>query len=150
MPKKVLFDMQIKRHFLGWDGPIVEKVSGWLLGGKTGAAPVDFHDTLIVVPTLQAGRRLREVLALRCHERQSVLLSATIVTPHYFFSRYQPGMKVANPILTRAAWTEVLEKADLSQFSVFFPQPQRLAGIDRFQWALATGEIIERLRQALA
>lgn len=128
----------------------MEKVGGWLLDGKTGAAPVDFHDTLIVVPTLQAGRRLREVLALRCHDRQSVLLSATIVTPHYFFSRYQPGMEVANPILTRAAWTEVLEKADLLQFSVFFPQPQRLAGIDRFQWALATGEIIERLRQELA
>lgn len=142
--------MPTKLHFLGWDGPIVEKVSSWLLGGKIGAGPVDFRDTLIVVPTLQAGRRLREVLARRCHERQSVLLSATIVTPHYFFARYQPGLKVANPALTRAAWTEVLEKADLSKFSAFFPRPKSLAGIDRFQWALATGEIIERLRQELA
>ena len=142
--------MQIKRHFLGWDGPIVEKVSDWLLEGKTGADPVDFHDTLIVVPTLQAGRRLREVLAQRCHERRSVLLSAAIVTPHHFFSCYQSAIKVANPSLTRAVWTDVLQKADLSKFSVFFPQPQRLNAIDRFRWALTTGEIIERLRQELA
>jgi len=142
--------MQIKRHFLGWDGPIVEKVSSWLLGEKAVAGTVDFHDMLVVVPTLQAGRRLREVLARHCHERQSVLLSAAIVTPHYFFSRYQPGLKVANPVLIRAAWTEVLERADLSQFSVFFPQAQRPEAIDRFHWALTNGEIIERLRQELA
>lgn len=142
--------MQIKRHFLGWDGPIVEKVSGWLLEGKTGTDPVDLYDTIIVVPTLQAGRRLREVLALHCHERQSALLSATIVTPHHFFTRSQPGIKVANAALTQAVWTHVLEKVDLSQFSVFFPQPKKLDNLDRFQWALTTGEIIERLRQELA
>ena len=128
----------------------MDKVSGWLLAGKTGAGPVDFHDTLIIVPTLQAGRCLREALARRCHERQSVLLSTTIVTPHYFFSRYRPDTKAANPSLTKAVWAEVLEKADLTQFSVFFPHPDRLNNIDKFQWALATGEIIEGLRQELA
>lgn len=142
--------MEIKRHFLGWDGPIVEKVGAWLLRGKTGSGPVDFSDTLIVAPTLQAGRRLREVLALRCHERRSALLSATIVTPRYFFVHPPPGAKTANPALVRAVWTEVLEAADPGKFSAFFPGPQRLAGIDRYRWALATGEIIERLRQELA
>ena len=142
--------MQIKRHFLGWDGAIVKKVSGWLLEGKTGAGPVDFQDTLIVVPTLQAGRRLREVLALCCHERQSVLLSAAIVTPQHFFASSRADLKVANPALTMTVWTHVLKTVDLSKFSVFFPQPKRLDNIDRFQWALTTGEIIERLRQELA
>ncbi len=142
--------MSLKRHFLNWDGPIVEKVSDWLLAGRVDSDRVDFHDTLVVVPTLQAGRRLREVLAQRCHERQSVLLSATIVTPHHFFTRSQPDLRVANPALTRAAWTHVLQTVDLVKFSVFFPQTQRLNAIDRFQWALTTGEIIERLRQELA
>jgi len=117
--------MQIKRHFPGWDGPIVEKACGWLLERKTGRrAPVDLHDTLIVVPTLQAGRRLREVLALCCHERQSVLLSAAIVTPQHFFACAQSDIKVANPALTMTVWTHVLKTVDLTKFSVFFPQPK--------------------------
>ncbi len=142
--------MHIKRHFIGWDGPIVEKVSRWLLEGRTGTGPVDFHDILIMVPTLQAGRRLREVLAWQCHERKTVLISAMIVTPHYFFSCYQPETTVANPAMIRAVWTQALEQADLSKFSAFFPQPGNLDHIDKFQWALATGEMIERLRQELA
>lgn len=128
----------------------MEKVSTWLLEARTGKASFDFHDTLIIVPTLQAGRRLREALARRCHERHTVLLSATIVTPHYFFSLNRPGAKTTNPASTMAAWAEVLLKADLAKFSDFFPKPGKLDNIDRFQWALATGDIIERLRQELA
>ncbi len=141
--------MSIERHFVGWDAPIVEKVGAWLLAGRTGTGPVDLHDTLIVVPTLQAGRRLKETLALRCHERDAALLSAMIATPNYFFAN-RPGTVVANPSLSSAVWTRLLEKTELSKFSAFFPRPGGLDRTDRFQWALSTGEMISRLRQELA
>ncbi|MBI3987427.1 MAG: PD-(D/E)XK nuclease family protein [Lentisphaerae bacterium] len=136
-------------HFLGWDGPIAEKVAGWLLDGRAAASPVDLQDTLIVVPTLQAGRRLKEVLALRCRDRKTVLLSATLVTPHYFFARPPPDVTPANPPATLAAWTHVLRTADLSRFSAFFPKPRKPEEADRFPWALSTAAVIERLRQEL-
>ncbi len=148
-PIKYGAEMSIERHFVGWDAPATEKVGAWLLDARSGAGPVDLHDTLIVVPTLQAGRRLKETLALRCHKRDAALLSAVIATPHCFFSN-RPGTVVANPALSSAVWTRLLEKTGLSEFSAFFPRPGGLDRTDKFQWALSTGEMISRLRQELA
>ncbi|MFA7159063.1 MAG: PD-(D/E)XK nuclease family protein [Kiritimatiellia bacterium] len=142
--------MPLKRHFLGWDAPVAEKVSAWLLGEKGGGAPVDLQDTLVIVPTLQAGRRLRETLARHCFERRTVLLSAGIFTPHHFFSLSGPGTNAASPSATMAAWTDVLAGADPAAFGNLFPQSGKIEGVDRFHWALATGDIIEQLRQELA
>lgn len=140
--------MNIQRYFLDWDAPAAEKTAGWLLAGTTPGVPVDLVDNLIIAPTLQAARRLRETLAIHCHKQNSALLSAMIVTPHYFFSRPPPEMKVANPTLIKTIWTEVLKSVETSMFSAFFPKPP--AGSGRFKWALNTGEMIEQLRQELA
>lgn len=142
--------MHTQRHFLGWDSPVVEKVADWLLDGRPDGVPVDFGDTLLVVPTLQAGRRLREALAWRCHQRNTALLSANVVTPQYLFTSRESAEKAASPSLALAVWARVLESADLSKFRAFFPRPHQMNAADRFQWALATGEMVERLRQDLA
>src|SRR4030042_1094484 len=55
--------MPIERYFLGWDAPVVAKVREFLLPQEL-SGPVDLGKDLIVVPTLQAGRRLRDMLAL--------------------------------------------------------------------------------------
>ena len=63
--------MPVERYFLGWDAPVTAKVREFLLPLQL-SGPVDLGKDLIVVPTRQAGRRLREVLAK--NERQLVVL----------------------------------------------------------------------------
>ena len=55
---------RIRRHFWGWDAPVLDKALAFLSAQRpvsTGAP--DLADTLLIVPTAEAGRRLREGLA---------------------------------------------------------------------------------------
>ena len=65
------YPMPVERYFLGWDAPVTAKVREFLLPQQL-SGPVDLGKDLIVVPTRQAGRRLREALAK--NERQLVVL----------------------------------------------------------------------------
>lgn len=50
----------VDRVFLGWDRPFLTRAADWLLD-----RPDTLPHLLVVVPTSQAGRRLREALAER-------------------------------------------------------------------------------------
>ena len=139
--------MSLKTEFLGWDRPIVDKVCTYLLKDVDLAEPVDLEGVLIVVPTRQAGRRLREALARRCTTNKTALLSAQVVTPHYFFSEDSSSKEVAGSVLTKAVWVRVLMHADLSDLTSLFPATIQERD---FHWALNTSVILEDLRQELA
>ncbi|MFO7712258.1 MAG: hypothetical protein R6V51_03480 [Dehalococcoidia bacterium] len=138
--------MTVERHFLGWDGPVTERVRQFLLPSQL-SGPVDLESHLIVAPTRQAGRRLREALAMHCAGQNTALLSPRVVTPAFFLrSDHAPG-RVANQAETTAVWIDVLMKADLNQYSAFFPArtPEQ-----SFTWAMHTGGLLQRLRDTLA
>jgi ATP-dependent helicase/nuclease subunit B len=138
--------MSVERRFLGWDAPATTKVREFLLPQEL-TGPVDLSRDLIVVPTRQAGRRLREALALHCSSRKTALLSLRVVTPAFFLLPEDEAGAVAAPVEVAAAWADVLMKADLGRYDGLFPArgPSR-----DFLWALRTGEMIEGLRSTLA
>lgn len=138
--------MAVERVFLGWDRPAVVKVREYLLPQEL-YGPVDLARDLIVVPTTQAGRRLREVLALHCASRKTALLSPRVATPKFFLYAEDESGKMASPLETVAVWTDVLTKVDLSHYSGLYPA--RTPSPD-FTWALHTGEMIQTLRETLA
>ncbi len=142
--------MSTKRYFLGWDEPIVLKVAHWLSARCLSSSIADFTDTLIVVPTLQAGRRLREVLALRIHQQKAVALDVAIVTPHYFFATAKPDLQVANPALTMAVWASILKNVNTEEFDALLGNQQNKQAQEPWQQAFTTGRVIERLRRELA
>lgn len=138
--------MAIERHFLGWDALVTAKVREFLLPSQL-SGPVDLENQLIVVPTRQAGRRLREALAMHCAEQNTALLSARVVTPAFFLHSERESGKIANQTEVTAVWIDVLMRADLSQYSGFFPA--RTAD-QSFTWAMHTGGPLQRLRDTLA
>ena len=75
--------MAVERHFLGWDASVTTKVQQFLLPSHL-SGPIELENQLIVVPTRQAGRRLREALAVHCAEQSTALLSPHVVTPTFF------------------------------------------------------------------
>lgn len=138
---------ELKRTFLGWDSPLTDKVRDYLLANAHTETAPDLEDCLVIVPTRQAGRRLREALAAWCNAHDTALLSARIVTPHFLFMQGANNADVAGPVITRAAWINVLTGKDLSPLQALFPG---ISGEQPFQWALNTGDIIQGLRRELA
>ncbi len=89
--------MSVELRFLGWDAPLTTKVREFLLPQDL-TGPVDLARDLIVVPTRQAGRRLREALALHCSSQKTALLSLRVVTPSFFLRPEDEAGTVAAPL----------------------------------------------------
>lgn len=139
--------MSVERHFLGWNAPVTTKVREFLLPERI-STPVDLENTLIVVPTTQAGRRLREAIAIYCSDHKSALLSARTVTPAWFIRGASTGKnKETSAALAKALWAEVLLQIEPSEYSSFLPAQ----GMNRdYSWALFTAEMLDGLRKALS
>ena len=138
--------MPVSRHFLGWDAPLTGKVCDYLLDGRE-TPPIDLGDCLILVPTQQAGRRLREALARRADERGTGLLSPRIANPRELLTFHRPPLPPAPPTVVSGAWVSVLLKADLERFPALFPlaPPQH-----NFAWASNLSVLLQNLSAALA
>lgn len=138
--------MTVERHFLGWDAPVTARVREFLLPSQI-SGPVDLGRELIVVPTRQASRRLREALALHCAEQKTALLASRIVTPSSFLRPRDNSTETASQTEVAAAWADILIRANTSEYRGLFPT---LTPRQDFPWALHMGESIQRLRDALA
>lgn len=127
--------MMITRVFLGWDRPFLLEAADWLLGLEGGLA-----GTLVVVPTAQGGRRLREALA----EGAGALLSPRVTTPGGWVR--EAAEAAAGDWVERLAWVEVLEGVgDWSRYAGLFPEaPVMEAG-----WAESLGGEFLGLRRQL-
>ena len=100
-----------RRAFLGWERSLLEEVAEWLLARKEALPRM-----VVLVPTAQAGRRLRERLA-----ESGGVLAPRVMRPEGVL----PGdEKVAGRAAELAAWVEVLEHVeDWSAYAGAFPSP---------------------------
>lgn len=126
-----------ERVFLGWDKPLLGLLTGWLL-----ARGEDLSRLLVVVPTAQAGRLLRQSLA----EAGGALLAPRVVTPEHFF-RPADSSTVASRVEARFAWIDVLRGMPEGSAPSLFP----VEPVDRFfAWAAGVAQEIEKVRNVLA
>ncbi len=132
------------RCFLDWSAPVTERVCKWLLPDKTPHA-VDLSNTLVIVPTRQAGRRLREALALQCAEHGSALIPPAVKEP-LFFTHADPRARIAGPLLSNALWTRLLSDIDPADYAGLFPAPPPRRDL---VWASRTAEHVQRVRNTL-
>jgi len=134
-----------QRIFLTWDLHLLPQVSSWL-AREWHHGPLNLADTLVVVPSAEAGRRLRESLARTAASRGAALLPPRITTPEAVVS--PPATE--NPRELRACelalWTRCLLDLPLDQFRAVFPvdPPQRDQA-----WALSTAADLLKLRSLL-
>lgn len=134
-----------QRIFLTWDLHLLPQVSSWL-ASEWSNGPLNLADTLVVVPSAEAGRRLRESLARTAASRGAALLPPRITTPEAVVS----PPTTENPRELRACelalWTRCLLDLPLDQFRAVFPidPPQRDQA-----WALSTASDLLKLRSLL-
>lgn len=131
--------------YTGWERPVIHAIADWLLPAIPDDPP-DFSRTLILVPTRQAGRRLRQELARRCAEGGTGLLGLHVSTPATLLEG-GGTLPDASPMLIQAIWMLVLKAASIDAFPALLPV--KLS--DRStRWALQTGALLQRLREQLA
>lgn len=126
------------RVFLGYDSPFLPKLASHLLRDRDVLA-----ETLLVVPTGQSGRMLREFLAAEA----GALLSPDVTTPGALLHIDDP--KVAPPWLEKLAWIETMESiADWGNYSGLFPVAPA-SGDGSSVWAVSMASEFVSLRTSL-
>jgi ATP-dependent helicase/nuclease subunit B len=125
------------RVFLGWDRPFLGLAVEWLLARRE-----QLPGMLVVVPTAESARRLREALA----EAAGGLLSPRFATPGSFMKIETQIPDIAPDWVEQVAWVEALEEVtDWSAYEALFPEAPAVGG----DWAGAIGREMVRLRRTL-
>lgn len=135
-----------RRHFISWDRPLLPQAVAFLAGEWKGDGPLDLSTLLVVVPTQQSGRRLREALAEHAAARSQAAFPPRVFTPDRLITQGL-GPDVAARLESLLAWTEILRPLDLEAFRDVFPvdPPAR-----DFNWALRLAREFTHLQAVLA
>ena len=127
---------QLTRHFLGWHRPLLELATEHL-AAEWKEGPLDLSSLIIVVPTRNASRRLRESLAILASQRKSGVLPPHILNPDDLLVPNSENLPVASKAESLTAWLEVLLTIDLTSYPHLFPV---VPVAQNFSWALATAK----------
>jgi len=127
----------IERVFLGWQQPFLPLAVEWM--ASKGA---DWSETLVVVPTAQSGRRLREMLAEACG---GAVLSPKTITPGMLL-RGEDSPGIAENWEEQLAWISELEAIrEWEPYKEIMPEPDR----EDERWAIGLARELHALRREL-
>ena len=136
----------VRRHFLPWDRPLLTQAVTFLSADWKEDGPLDLAHLLVIVPTRQSGRRLREALAAHAATRHQAAFPPRVLTPDALMAT-EPTTGVASRLESLLTWAEVFRALDLDDFRQIFPvdPPDR-----NFGWALRLAQDFARLQGVLA
>ena len=131
--------------YIPWDRPILTTAVDWLLADVGKSVP-DLRDRLLLLPTRQAGRRLREVLATEMAKRSGGLVPPQTATPAILLVDEESAEPVASTLACHWHWVEVLQGESLGRYSALFP---RLPAVVDFNWCRQMARSLHELRGTL-
>lgn len=134
-----------KSVFLDWSSPLLPSLADALLPSR-GSGPLDLGEFLILAPTKQAGRRLREYLTHSWRERGGTALLSLEVHPPSFLLQPADDAFIAHAFDWLEAWQHTLTGIDPATLPALMPQ-QREAFSPAT--ALEFGRRLQRLRDEL-
>lgn len=130
----------LERIFLGYDAPFLPLLVERLLDDRESLA-----EALVIVPTGQSGRILREHLAAAA----TAILAPTVTTPGSLL--HIDDASVAPPWIEKIAWTEALTSIPAEawrNYSDLFPVPPEISDGNP-DWAVSLSAEITALRATL-
>lgn len=135
------------RHFLGWGQPLVRSVAEHLAQGWSRSGALDLSDVLVIVPTRNVSRRLREALAIMAAEHDAAVLPPMTVTPDFLTAPARiADVNAAGPVDTLLIWAAELLRIDFEDYRALFP----VDPVERhFSWALKMAGDLLQVRETL-
>lgn len=137
-----------KRHFLDWESPLATSVAEWVLASaEKEESCYLLEDYLIIAPTKQAGRRLRETLATLAEKEKFVVIPPHVVTPDFLVDpSHQKDIVTANPIDEYLIWKGILNSLEVSNYKALFPNTNNFKNES---WITSTIKEIRSVRRTL-
>jgi ATP-dependent helicase/nuclease subunit B len=136
--------MPVRRHFLPWDQPLLPQVVKFLRGDWSGTGPLDLASVVVVVPTKQAGRRLREALAAHASASGQAVFPPRVLTPEALIAPV-PGS--ASRLESLLAWARTLQAADFAHCRDVFPTDPPAQSLS---WGLRVADQLLSVQATLA
>lgn len=118
----------------------------FLAGDWSGGGPLDLSALMVVVPTRQSGRRLREAIAAHAAARGQAAFPPRVVSPDRLIA-LDAAAGIASRLESLLAWAAVFRSADLADFRRVFPVDPP---VRNFPWALRLAQEFVRLQGTLA
>ena len=138
--------MTPRLHFLPWDRPLLPQAVDYLAAGWSGKGPLDLASVLVVVPTRQSGRRLREALAAHAATHNQAVFAPRVLTPEALIA-VDPQAETATRLESLLAWAAVFMDIELREFRALLPvEPP----VRNFAWAWRLAQEFARLQGTLA
>jgi hypothetical protein len=113
--------------FLGWERPLLHSAADWVLSSQNIPKAPDLSEVILVVRGRRAGRRLMELLALRCADTGLILLPPEIVTASSLVGRLTRGQEGeperASSLACALAWAEAITGAERAHQERLFRRP---------------------------
>ncbi|HEY0838135.1 MAG TPA: hypothetical protein VGE72_29760, partial [Azospirillum sp.] len=122
------------------------QVVSWLAEGWSGDQPLDLSELLVIVPTRQSGRRLREALAECAARRGAAVFPPRVLLPEALVAPPPEG-GAASRLESLLAWAQVFRELPLDDFREVLPVDPP---VRNFAWALQLAEQFVRLQRTLA
>jgi len=108
------------RVFLDWSQPFLPAFTSWLLRQARGTGAPDLSGFAIILPTAEAGRRLKESLAMET--RETGILSPQVITPEILISWSTAACsRPAGRGEQTAAWASLLLDLPMDAWRELFP-----------------------------
>lgn len=124
-----------QRTFLDWSRPVLPAVADHLISAIARGAVWDLSEALVLVPTREAGRRLREALAYRAHQADTGLFPPHVWPAYRLVTPDTPG--TATALQMRLVFTHILGNAAPDAYPALFPAGLGHAEDDHDRFALA-------------
>lgn len=134
----------LESHYLDWNLPLTPAIAQRLLSYNQSKF-IDLAHLLVVVPTVQSGRRLREALALEAAKNDQGILPPEIITPDGLLTHCLSELDLANEETMLAAWVTTLTHIDPAQFTTLFPVPPERTEL----WKTGMAQRLMQLRNEL-
>ncbi|MSU25349.1 MAG: PD-(D/E)XK nuclease family protein [Opitutus sp.] len=138
--------VNVRRHFLPWNQPLLPQAVAFLAGDWAGGAPLDLSRILVVLPTRHAGRRLREALAAHAAAHSQAVFAPRVLSPEALIAG-GPTTGIASRLESQLAWVEIFRGLDLANFRQVFPLDPPAPS---FTWARRLAQEFARLQYVLA
>ncbi len=131
-------------HFLGWNRPAIELIAAKLHAGlTTPATAAQYRRAIVVVPTAESGRRLREYMA----EKYGAILLPKITLS----GRLIPvqGENILTETETLTAWLQLLSTINRDSLKQYAPLIPRCPETHIEKWAVGVAHKFISLRNRL-